>query len=74
MEGLKRTLDKQPILLIGAGGHSSACLYVMKQQGVFQIVGLMSSVDEKRSGQLGSRYSEPTPVYRRCANNAVTHW
>ncbi len=46
-------MGKQPILLIGAGGHSRACIDVIERLGTFQIAGLVSSAAEEGSEQLG---------------------
>jgi len=37
---------KQPILLIGAGGHARACMDVIHAQGIYEIYGLIGSISE----------------------------
>jgi sugar O-acyltransferase (sialic acid O-acetyltransferase NeuD family) len=46
-------MTKQPILLVGAGGHARACIDVIEQQGVFSVAGLVGLPDEVGSRLLG---------------------
>lgn len=44
---------KEPILLLGAGGHTKSCIDVIEAEGRFQIVGLIGSEFEKGKDVLG---------------------
>ncbi len=46
-------MNKPNLVLIGAGGHSHACIDVIEQHNDFQIVGLVGRVEEKGSQHLG---------------------
>lgn len=46
-------MDKPTILLIGAGGHSHACIDAIEQQAVFSIFGLVCADGESRAARLG---------------------
>lgn len=46
-------MDQTPILLIGAGGHSHACIDAIEQQGSFRVIGLVCAPDEDRGDRLG---------------------
>jgi len=38
--------NERPILLIGAGGHATACIDVIERHGVFTVAGLVGLVEE----------------------------
>jgi acetyltransferase-like isoleucine patch superfamily enzyme len=46
-------LKKPTIILIGAGGHSRACIDVIEQQGHFQIAGLVGLPEQRHAQHLG---------------------
>jgi sugar O-acyltransferase (sialic acid O-acetyltransferase NeuD family) len=46
-------LSKASILLVGAGGHSRACIDVIEQEGRFAVEGLVGLPDQLGSGILG---------------------
>lgn len=68
-------MDLPPILLIGAGGHSHACIDAIEQQGSFRILGLVCAVGEDRGDRLGYPVlgtDADLPVLRhRCAHALV---
>ncbi len=39
-------MTREPILLVGAGGHSKACIDVIEQEGRFKVKGLIGLPDE----------------------------
>jgi sugar O-acyltransferase (sialic acid O-acetyltransferase NeuD family) len=39
-------MSKPGLILVGAGGHSKACIDVIEQQGLYQIAGLIGMPDE----------------------------
>jgi sugar O-acyltransferase (sialic acid O-acetyltransferase NeuD family) len=46
-------VSKEPILIVGAGGHARACMDVIEQEGRFAIGGLVGAKDEVGSRILG---------------------
>ena len=46
-------MSKPNIILIGAGGHASACIDVIEQQGRYNIAGLVGLSEEVNTQQLG---------------------
>ena len=46
-------MDQPYIMLIGAGGHSHACIDAIEQQGRYRIFGLVCADGEDRSARLG---------------------
>lgn len=46
-------MTKEPIILVGAGGHARACIDVIEQTGRFEIVGLVGMPDEVGMSVLG---------------------
>ncbi len=46
-------MEQATILLIGAGGHSHACIDAIEQQGLYRIFGLVCADGEDRSDRLG---------------------
>ena len=46
-------MSKPKIILIGAGGHSHACIDVLEQQDKYQIAGLVGTPDEMHVCHLG---------------------
>ncbi|MGV3665409.1 MAG: acetyltransferase [Leptospira bouyouniensis] len=44
---------KEPLLLLGAGGHAKSCIDVIEAEGRFQIVGLIGSEEERGKEILG---------------------
>ncbi|MGV6851501.1 MAG: acetyltransferase [bacterium] len=48
-------MTKEPILLIGCGGHAVACIDVIEQHGQYNIVGLVGKQHEVDSTILGYR-------------------
>jgi sugar O-acyltransferase (sialic acid O-acetyltransferase NeuD family) len=46
-------MNKPGLILIGAGGHTRACIDVIEQQGQYQIVGLVGLPQELHSQHLG---------------------
>ena len=46
-------MTKPQLILIGAGGHSHACIDVIEQNGHFQIAGLVGLPEQLRTNQLG---------------------
>lgn len=67
-------MDHPPILLIGAGGHSHACIDAIEREGRFRIVGLVCAVDEDRRDRLGYPVlgtDDDLPALRRSCANAL---
>ncbi len=48
-----KQLKKPTIILLGAGGHSRACIDVIEQEGHFQIAGLVGLSDQRHDHHLG---------------------
>lgn len=46
-------MSKPKIILIGAGGHTHACIDVIEQHGIYQIAGLVSLSEEMHAHHLG---------------------
>ena len=46
-------MNKDKLILIGAGGHAHACIDVIEQQGQYQIVGMIGVDKEKNKLHLG---------------------
>lgn len=46
-------MNKQEIILVGAGGHAHACIDVIEQQGEYRIAGLVGRPDEVGEKHLG---------------------
>jgi sugar O-acyltransferase (sialic acid O-acetyltransferase NeuD family) len=46
-------LSKEPLLLVGAGGHARACIDVIEQQGRFAVAGLVGQPHEVGGRVLG---------------------
>jgi len=46
-------MNKPALILIGAGGHSHACIDVIEQHGGYQIAGLIGMPDEMHDHHLG---------------------
>lgn len=46
-------MNKPRLILLGAGGHASACIDVIEQHGQFEIAGLVGLGEEVRSERLG---------------------
>ena len=46
-------MNKEDLLLIGAGGHSISCIDVIEQEGRFRIAGLVGTSQEVGSKRLG---------------------
>ena len=46
-------MSQPEILLIGAGGHSHACIDAIELQGLYRIAGLVGSADERAQLHLG---------------------
>lgn len=46
-------MSLQHILLIGAGGHSHACIDAIEQQGRYRILGLVGAADDAQAEHLG---------------------
>ncbi len=46
-------MNKQEIILIGAGGHARSCIDVIEQQGQYSIAGLVGMAEEMHSRHLG---------------------
>ena len=46
-------MSKPGILLIGAGGHTHACIDIIEQSGEYEIVGLVGKPEEMRTRHLG---------------------
>ncbi len=44
--------DKQPILLLGAGGHCRSCMDVIEQEGRFAVAGIIDRPDSAPQGDL----------------------
>ncbi len=68
-------MNNPPILLIGAGGHSHACIDAIEQQGRFRIFGLVCAPGDERSDCLGYPVlgsDDDLPTLRlNCANALV---
>jgi sugar O-acyltransferase (sialic acid O-acetyltransferase NeuD family) len=45
--------QREPILLVGAGGHAKACIDVIEQEGRFSVAGLIGMEDEVGTKVLG---------------------
>ena len=48
-----KQLKKPTIILLGAGGHSRACIDVIEQEGHFQIAGLVGLPEQRHDHHLG---------------------
>jgi sugar O-acyltransferase (sialic acid O-acetyltransferase NeuD family) len=46
-------VSKEPIILIGGGGHCRACIDVIEQEGRFQIAGIVDAPDKLHEEVLG---------------------
>jgi len=46
-------MSKPKLILIGAGGHTHACIDVIEQHGIYQIVGLVGMPEELHTQHLG---------------------
>lgn len=46
-------ITKQPIILIGGGGHCKSCIDVIEQEAKYQIVGIIEKGDEKGRNVIG---------------------
>lgn len=46
-------MDKEPLLLVGAGGHARSCIDVIEAEGRFRIVGLLGLASEVGQRQCG---------------------
>ena len=46
-------MKRQPILLIGAGGHCRSCIDVIEQEGRWDIAGLVGQKDDIGASVLG---------------------
>jgi hypothetical protein len=50
-------MTRDPILLVGAGGHARACLDVIEQEGRFVVKGLVGLPKERRDD-----HTPPSPT------------
>jgi len=46
-------MKKQPIILIGGGGHCISCIDVIEETGLYEIIGILDQPEKKGSNVLG---------------------
>lgn len=49
-------MNKQPLLLVGGGGHCVSCVDVIEQMGVYTIVGIVDTADKVGTQLMGYPY------------------
>lgn len=46
-------MSKQPIILVGGGGHCISCIEVIEETGLYEIIGILDQPEKKGSNVLG---------------------
>ena len=46
-------MSKQPIILVGGGGHCISCIDVIEETGLYEIIGILDQPEKKDSSVLG---------------------
>lgn len=69
-------MSKQPIILVGGGGHCISCIDVIEETGLYEIFGILDHPQKKGSNILGypiiGTDDDMTTLIAQCSNFLIT--